>query len=216
MYHLSRSSTKTSDLKRLFAESGNLCAFPKCTHGIIDGSSMIGEVCHIKGANIGSARFDSTESNELLNSHKNLILLCRNHHKTIDDDEVSYTVDRLQQMKANHIKNSNSKISDSEANLLTRIFLENNASSTNQSGGITAQTINTQSVHVHASTSVSIPTRTVNAIEVLWTAILSLEKEFGTLIVLHSVLTQEEIKSLVESNGRNDFASGLVEEFRHQ
>ena len=45
-------------IKRLFAHSGNRCAFPKCTATLIDAETVVGKVCHIKGARSGSGRYD--------------------------------------------------------------------------------------------------------------------------------------------------------------
>ncbi len=91
-------------VKRLFALSGNTCAFPKCTTPIIDKSSgsVLGEICHIKGDKIGSPRYDASQSNAERQSFDNLILLCAQHHKVVDDDVKSYSVDRLMEMKAAH------------------------------------------------------------------------------------------------------------------
>jgi hypothetical protein len=88
-------------VKRLFALSGNRCAFPECTTPLIDpkSGSVVGEICHIKGDKPGAPRFDCTQSNEERQSFKNLLLLCNVHHKIVDDDEELYTVDKLCEMK---------------------------------------------------------------------------------------------------------------------
>lgn len=39
-----------TDIKLLFARSGNRCAFPKCRAPMAVNESLTGEVCHIKGA----------------------------------------------------------------------------------------------------------------------------------------------------------------------
>lgn len=90
-------------VKRLFAVSGNICAFLKCTMPLIDGSgSVIGQICHIKGKNAGSARYDIAQTNEQRNAFENLIVMCLVHHKVIDDDEESYPVEKLQKLKIAH------------------------------------------------------------------------------------------------------------------
>src|SRR4051794_32830103 len=91
-------------VKRLFAVSGNRCAFPKCATPLVDpqSGSIVGEVCHIQGDKPGAARYDTSQSNEERHGYDNLLLMCNVHHKVIDDDETAYTVERLVQMKINH------------------------------------------------------------------------------------------------------------------
>src|SRR5262245_37125205 len=91
-------------VKRLFAVSGNRCAFPKCPTPLVDpqSGSIVGEVCHIKGDKPGAARYDPNQSSEDRHGFDNLLLLCNVHHKVIDDDEAAYTVERLVEMKKDH------------------------------------------------------------------------------------------------------------------
>lgn len=90
-------------VKRLFALSGNLCAFPSCSTPLVDpqSGSIVGEICHIKGDKPGAARYDSAQINEQRHGFDNLLLLCNVHHKIVDDD-TAYTVQRLLQMKQQH------------------------------------------------------------------------------------------------------------------
>ena len=99
---MAASGPSITDYKRLFARSGNRCAFPKCPASIVHEDTLLGEVAHIKGLNVGSARHDRTQTPEERNAYSNLILLCPNHHTIIDDDEVSYTVERLHSIKTTH------------------------------------------------------------------------------------------------------------------
>ncbi|HEY0428423.1 MAG TPA: TIR domain-containing protein [Pyrinomonadaceae bacterium] len=88
-------------IKKLFALSGNKCAFPHCSSLLVDekSGSIIGEICHIKGKNPGSPRYDETQTDEQRNSFDNLILMCPIHHKIIDDNAETYTAERLQEIK---------------------------------------------------------------------------------------------------------------------
>jgi hypothetical protein len=90
--------------KRLFAVSGNVCAFPKCSIPLVDGESgkVTGRICHIRARNPAGPRYDSGQSDEDRNAFENLILLCPIHHDVIDADDVAYTVERLQAMKQAH------------------------------------------------------------------------------------------------------------------
>jgi hypothetical protein len=78
----------TPTVKRLFAVSGNKCAFPDCFQPLVDpaSGSIVGEVCHIKGDKSGAARYDAAQ-NSKEHGFGNLILLCGAHHKIIDDKE---------------------------------------------------------------------------------------------------------------------------------
>src|SRR5579872_3122522 len=91
-------------VKRLFAVSGNRCAFPGCSTAVVDeaSGSILCQICHIKGENIGSARYDASQPNDARQGYENLILLCGVHHKIIDDDPNSWTVEKLAQTKRNH------------------------------------------------------------------------------------------------------------------
>jgi hypothetical protein len=98
----SPSTPTAAVLKRLFAVSGNRCAFPKCECHLVLEDTLIGEVCHIRAASDGGPRADSSQSSEQRHGYENLILLCANHHKVVDDDTEAYTVDRLVKMKKDH------------------------------------------------------------------------------------------------------------------
>src|SRR3990167_2671743 len=66
-------------------------------------ASLIGEIAHIVGERPGASRGNSPLSLEERNEPENLLLLCRDHHKIIDDDPQSYSVDRLHRIKEEHI-----------------------------------------------------------------------------------------------------------------
>lgn len=71
------------------------------TNGTV--SSLIGEVAHIVGETKSAARGASHLSVRERNEAENLLLLCREHHKIVDDDTATYPVDRLHQVKADHL-----------------------------------------------------------------------------------------------------------------
>lgn len=91
-------------IKRLFAVSGNVCAFPNCHIPLVDKASgkVTGKICHIKARQPGGPRYDPDQPEEERHGFGNLILMCPIHHDVIDSDEKSYTVERLKQIKANH------------------------------------------------------------------------------------------------------------------
>lgn len=91
-------------IKRLFAVSGNECAFPGCATPLVDSPSgkVTGRICHIKARKPGAARYDASQSDDERNAFENLLLMCPIHHDVIDSDVESYTVERLQTIKAQH------------------------------------------------------------------------------------------------------------------
>ena len=107
------------------------------------GDKVTGRICYIKGDKAGSARYDTTQSDEERHGFENLILMCGKHHDVIDDDEESYTVDRLVRMKTEHERTA-SHVPDDEAERSATLLVQQAVSSVQQSGGITAHT-----VHVH-------------------------------------------------------------------
>jgi len=96
--------------KMLWGRAASLCAFPDCHRDLIidandtDDPSLVGEECHIVAREASGPRGNSTLTPEQREKYANLILLCRVHHKLIDDQENTYTVERLLEMKISHEK----------------------------------------------------------------------------------------------------------------
>ncbi|NIO67789.1 MAG: hypothetical protein GTN71_01675, partial [Anaerolineae bacterium] len=67
-----------------------------------DDESLVGEACHIVAQSPTGPRGDPSLPPEQLDGYHNLILLCKVHHKLIDDEPDTHTVPRLRQMKAAH------------------------------------------------------------------------------------------------------------------
>ncbi|WP_198388156.1 HNH endonuclease [Burkholderia ubonensis] len=67
-------------------------------------ASLTGEVAHIVGEREDAARGRSALSVEERNDPDNLMLLCREHHKIIDDAPTEYTVDHLHRKKREHLE----------------------------------------------------------------------------------------------------------------
>jgi hypothetical protein len=143
-----RPSEKT--LKRLFGESGNLCAFPKCRQPIIIRGTVTGKVCHIKAKSPDGPRYDPAQSDDERHGYENLILLCGKHHDVVDDDEASYTVERLRQIKLDHLAQA-APLSEEDVEQGGHLLFYSPScvSSINQYGGITAGSVEINPVHMH-------------------------------------------------------------------
>ncbi|WP_257657882.1 hypothetical protein [Parapedobacter lycopersici] len=99
---MARLQLKPSVIKKLFALSGNQCAFPGCDQHIVESSGIvIGEICHIEAAEQGGERFNKDSNDDYRRSFENLILLCPIHHK-ITNDVKKYPSPELRKYKSLH------------------------------------------------------------------------------------------------------------------
>lgn len=99
---MTRLAITRETLNALFAKSGNVCAFPGCTHELVTARNLfVGQICHIEAANPGGQRYCPNSTDEDRRSFKNLMLMCYRHHKETDD-ETLFTPDVLQAMKFDH------------------------------------------------------------------------------------------------------------------
>ncbi len=103
---MARKSPTAIDIKKIFALSGNVCAFPNCNNKLIndeDGTEdYVGEICHIEAVSKGGPRYNPNMTDEERASANNLILLCPIHHSKIDKRPEKYTVEFLQATKKAH------------------------------------------------------------------------------------------------------------------
>ena len=92
--------------KVLWGRCGNRCAI--CKHELVvdatrnDDESIVADECHIISPRPTGPRHDSSFPAEKLDAYENLILLCRTHHKMVDDQTATFTTDILRQFKTNH------------------------------------------------------------------------------------------------------------------
>lgn len=92
--------------KILWGRSGNRCAI--CHHELVmdatdlDDESIIGEECHIVAREINGPRGQAPLTLDERDSLDNLILLCRVHHKLIDDQANTYDIQHLKETKVKH------------------------------------------------------------------------------------------------------------------
>ena len=116
-------SSKTR--KALWARSGNRCAI--CKIELIEKGSdskiklNTGEECHIISRQRKGPRHKKLEK-DIYDDYDNLLLLCRNHHKEIDENIVKYTVDKLNNIKNNHEKWIQSKLNHLQSSKLPKVY----------------------------------------------------------------------------------------------
>lgn len=104
--------------KVLWGRSGNRCAF--CRHKLVvdqtelDAESVVGDECHIISGVTNGPRHDSYIPADQLDEISNLLLLCRVHHKMVDDQCDTYTAYLLRNIKSNHERWVETKLRDKE------------------------------------------------------------------------------------------------------
>lgn len=158
-------------IRRLFALSGNVCAFPECSLPVVESAGTItGEICHIKAKSKDGPRYDKTQTNEQRHAFENLILLCRRHHKVVDSEPVVYSAEALQEIKAVHESVAGRAEQATDGfyakillNDLRRVNVVNNSGNVaiNSPGAIQAQTVNVKTTR--RSVTVNAPPGTIGA-----------------------------------------------------
>lgn len=94
--------------KMLWGRAANRCAHPECKLELVmnetetDDESIIGDEAHIVAQKQNGARGDSNFPIEKIDKCGNLILLCKIHHKLVDDQFNTFSVEVLQDMKIEH------------------------------------------------------------------------------------------------------------------
>jgi hypothetical protein len=94
--------------KMLWGRSGNICAFPDCKKELVtdisetDDPSIVGEEAHIIAKEPDGPRGASPLTIDQRDRYENLILMCSEHHKIIDDHPRKFTIEILHQYKRNH------------------------------------------------------------------------------------------------------------------
>jgi hypothetical protein len=96
-------SRKTTNL--LWGNAGGLCAICKIPLSVDatsdDKHATIGDVAHIVASSIDGPRGGESRPADI-DGYENLILLCKNDHKMVDDQPQEYSVDDLRQRRASH------------------------------------------------------------------------------------------------------------------
>jgi len=103
--------------KMLWARSANRCAICKIVL-ISDNKKLqcqnIGEECHIISKKSNGPRHKMNIKN--YDVYENLILLCRNHHRIIDEKNNEYSIEKLKEIKKNHEEWVNTSLNENSKN----------------------------------------------------------------------------------------------------
>ena len=104
--------------KILWVKTGNRCAI--CRQKLVvdetklDAESVVGDECHIKSSKPDGPRYDLEFPAEKIDTESNLLILCKVHHKMIDDQLQTYSVSALIEIKRDHEKWVESKLSQAD------------------------------------------------------------------------------------------------------
>lgn len=135
-------------LKKLFALSGNQCAFPGCTAPIVDTEMdvVVGDIYHIRGRSENGPRHDPEQSDSERNGYENLLIMCVPHNRIVDGKKTQdrYPVEVLEEYKRNHEAKCRGNVVDSNAQaaFIDHFTVTGSVIVThNQSGGQNAHTI---------------------------------------------------------------------------
>ncbi len=95
-------------MKMLWGRAAAICSMPNCRQQLVlddtgfDPESILGEMCHIVAESEEGPRGRSQLSIAERNHYSNLILLCRNHHREIDEQPDTWPVERLIDIRREH------------------------------------------------------------------------------------------------------------------
>ena len=106
----------STDAKRLLLESGGICAFSGCNRRLVspdsslDSGAVIAELAHIVADSREGPRGKVSLSDAERNGYQNFIVLCPEHHKVIDSQPNTFSIQVLRQMKIDHLSQVQSRL----------------------------------------------------------------------------------------------------------
>lgn len=100
------------ELKLVCTRSFDKCPFPNCNQLLVQHDSIVGQIAHIVSPEENGPRADPSFPRDMLNRADNLLMLCPIHHKIVDDNDGTYTVSELKNMRENHIRSCHHDLQD--------------------------------------------------------------------------------------------------------
>lgn len=113
-------SISPHSLKLLWGKAGAHCSFPDCRRELVadatdlDGEVILGEIAHIVAQSKSGPRGENSPPGGDIDGYGNLLLVCEEHHRLIDGQPHTYTVPKLVQMKEDHERWVNERLSELE------------------------------------------------------------------------------------------------------
>lgn len=99
------------DRKKLWGRAGSRCAMCNCELTRVNQvESIIGDEAHIRARRAGGPRHDPSYPVGKLDTYENLVLLCKIHHKLVDDNEEVFTTAALVETKHRHERRVNAAL----------------------------------------------------------------------------------------------------------
>ena len=92
----------------LWSKAGGKCSFPNCRKDLVqdatpyDPHTLVGQNAHIVSQKPDGPRGKDEPPGGQIDGYENLILLCGDHHHTIDSQAASYSVAKLIEMRSSH------------------------------------------------------------------------------------------------------------------
>lgn len=91
------------DRKKLWGRSGSRCAMCNVELTQFDGHDVIvGDEAHVRSKSPDGPRHDPEYPDAKVDSYANLILLCKAHHKLIDDNADVFLAQQVEDLKRRH------------------------------------------------------------------------------------------------------------------
>jgi len=228
------SSISPKDQKILWGRSSGRCAFKSCRKNLIhnktekDSESLIGEMAHIKGEKQTAARYDSQLGLSACNEYENLILLCRDHHKLVDDQYNEYTVEKLYEMKKEHeswvdecLKGEITNVTFAELEVITK-YLNSNQPQTPESFVVITPKDKIKKNQLSAGTEALITMGITQATQVRNYISNCIDSDFGERLKNEFVIKYLQLKNDENLSGDElfygllDFASQGFTEFKEK
>lgn len=119
---MERKRPTKNTVKRLFALSGNRCAYPGCKQRLFDEKgNYFKNICHIQAESKNGPRYNKKLTVDERRSFQNLIILCTKHHGFVDNNS-SFTAAKLKKMKKAHEAKFEKKPYEISENVLNRLI----------------------------------------------------------------------------------------------
>lgn len=118
-----RRSYEDKEIKLLWGFAAARCAFPDCLTVCVveatenDRPATVGDNAHIVASSDTGPRSDPGFPVELREKYENLILLCATHHRQVDQQENTFTVEDLRSWKTNHERHISEALSAAMADV---------------------------------------------------------------------------------------------------